>query len=172
MADDRKDPNAVALGRKGGLVGGPARAAKLSAEALSESGRKAALARWGEALPRATHQGVLSVGDIPCFVLEGTHPPKRVLSQGGLLAALGMKRGSNPNLGSDRLANFAVGKSIKPFISEALARAIKTPIKFRSNAGGSIAFGYEATALADICEAVLAAREAGALHHQQIHIAI
>lgn len=41
-----KDPAAVALGRKGGLVGGKARAAKLSAEKRSEFARRAAAARW------------------------------------------------------------------------------------------------------------------------------
>ncbi len=44
--DDGKDPAAVALGRKGGLKGGAARAAKLSAEERSEIARKAARARW------------------------------------------------------------------------------------------------------------------------------
>ncbi len=43
---DGKDPAAVALGRKGGLKGGPARAKKLSKEKLSEIGKKAAQARW------------------------------------------------------------------------------------------------------------------------------
>jgi hypothetical protein len=42
----KKDPAAVALGRKGGLKGGPARAAKMTAEERSESARKAAHARW------------------------------------------------------------------------------------------------------------------------------
>lgn len=41
-----KNPAAVALGRKGGLKGGKARAEKLSQEELSEQGRKAVLARW------------------------------------------------------------------------------------------------------------------------------
>jgi hypothetical protein len=41
-----KDPAAVALGRKGGLKGGKARAAKLTPEQRSESARKAAKARW------------------------------------------------------------------------------------------------------------------------------
>lgn len=41
-----KDPAAVALGRKGGLVGGKARAAKLTPQERSESARKAAQARW------------------------------------------------------------------------------------------------------------------------------
>jgi hypothetical protein len=44
----RKDPAAVALGRKGGKKGGPARAAKLTAEQRSESARRAVQARWGK----------------------------------------------------------------------------------------------------------------------------
>jgi hypothetical protein len=41
--------NAVAVesGRRGGLIGGKARAAKLTPEERSESARKAAQARWG-----------------------------------------------------------------------------------------------------------------------------
>jgi hypothetical protein len=45
--DAGKDPAAVALGRKGGLKGGKARAAKMTAEERAESARKAARARWG-----------------------------------------------------------------------------------------------------------------------------
>ncbi|MCA9501171.1 MAG: hypothetical protein KC588_18410 [Nitrospira sp.] len=45
MSQD-KDPNAVALGRKGGLKGGPARAAKLTPQERRESARNAAIARW------------------------------------------------------------------------------------------------------------------------------
>jgi hypothetical protein len=45
---DGKNPFAVALGRKGGLKGGPARAARLTGKQLSESARKAALARWSK----------------------------------------------------------------------------------------------------------------------------
>jgi hypothetical protein len=46
--DAGKDPAAVALGRKGGLVGGKARAAKLTPEERSEAARKAARARWSQ----------------------------------------------------------------------------------------------------------------------------
>jgi len=41
-----KDPAAVALGRKGGLKGGYARAAKMTKAQLSASAQKAAKARW------------------------------------------------------------------------------------------------------------------------------
>lgn len=44
--DEGKDPAAVALGRRGGLRGGKARAAKLSAEERSTAARNAARARW------------------------------------------------------------------------------------------------------------------------------
>lgn len=44
--DAGKDPAAVALGRKGGLKGGKARASKMTAEERSEAARKAAQARW------------------------------------------------------------------------------------------------------------------------------
>src|SRR5215831_17427990 len=45
----KKDPAAVALGRKGGKRGGPARAAKLTPKQRSESARKAVQARWAKA---------------------------------------------------------------------------------------------------------------------------
>lgn len=41
-----KDPAAVALGRKGGLKGGKARANSMTKKARSASAKKAAKARW------------------------------------------------------------------------------------------------------------------------------
>lgn len=41
-----KDPAAIARGHLGGIKGGKARAAKLTAEQRSESARRAAKARW------------------------------------------------------------------------------------------------------------------------------
>ena len=46
-AKPEKDPAAVALGRRGGLKGGHARAKALSPEQRAESAKKAAEARWG-----------------------------------------------------------------------------------------------------------------------------
>src|SRR6185312_10591031 len=48
-AAKKKNPAAVALGRKGGKKGGPARAAKLTPEQRSDSARKAVTARWSKA---------------------------------------------------------------------------------------------------------------------------
>lgn len=47
LADAGKDPAAVALGRKGGLKGGRARAESMTPEERSAAARKAAAARWG-----------------------------------------------------------------------------------------------------------------------------
>ncbi len=47
---DEKNPAAVALGRLGGLKGGPARKKKLSKKRRSEIARKAARARWGKSI--------------------------------------------------------------------------------------------------------------------------
>lgn len=44
--DEGKDPAAVALGRKGGLKGGKARAESLTPKERSASAKKAARARW------------------------------------------------------------------------------------------------------------------------------
>jgi hypothetical protein len=41
-----KDPLAVELGRRGGLKGGKARAAKMTKKQRSEAAKKAAQARW------------------------------------------------------------------------------------------------------------------------------
>ncbi len=46
--DSSKDPAAVALGRKGGAKGGPARARSLTAEERREIAYKAARARWSK----------------------------------------------------------------------------------------------------------------------------
>ena len=46
---DGKDPAAVALGRKGGLKGGKARAKKMTAAERSASALKAAKVRWSKA---------------------------------------------------------------------------------------------------------------------------
>jgi hypothetical protein len=46
LLPDGRDPAAVALGRKGGLKGGKARAASLSAKKRSEIASNAAKKRW------------------------------------------------------------------------------------------------------------------------------
>ncbi len=68
-SEDKKDPLAVELGRRGGLKGGKARAAKLTKEQRVESARKAAQARWanhqeGPAYARAPKLSGIGRGEI------------------------------------------------------------------------------------------------------------
>ncbi len=112
----------------------------------------------------------LKIGDaeIPCYILEGD---KRVLVLGGMLQALDMSQGTADKGGDgNRLAKFINTKAIREFITPTIENAILNPIQFRTTSGSN-AYGYEATILADICDAVLEARKRGTLHHQQKHIA-
>ena len=105
----------------------------------------------------------LVIGDIeiPCYVLEDE---TRVLVQRGMAGAMGMSADSGA-----RIARFTSSKVIKPYISSNLKVVIDNPVKFLTP--GGIAHGYPATLLVDLCNAVLSAREAGILQHQQLHIA-
>ena len=155
----------------GRAKGGLARAEALSPARRKEIGRKAAAARWSGEIKQATHGAAdhpLRIGEIeiPCYVLDDE---TRVLSQRGTLSGLNLARGSRD--GGDRLAAFLSGKQISPFVSNELMLAITNPIRFRHPGGGGIAFGYPATILPDICDAVLLARKAGELQKQQEHIA-
>lgn len=60
----KKDRAAVALGRKGGKKGGPARAAKLTPAQRSESARNAVQARWAKA-KKADDYEALTVAVLP-----------------------------------------------------------------------------------------------------------
>lgn len=106
--------------------------------------------------------------EIPCFVLEDD---TRVLAMTGMLKAMNMSMGRGNKPGQDRLSGFVTTKAIMPFISNELMARIKSPIVFRPPHGGSVAYGYEATILTDICDAVLEARRQGKLNVQQGHIA-
>ncbi|KDD44883.1 P63C domain protein [Bordetella bronchiseptica OSU095] len=157
----------------GRAVGGAARAKSLTPEQRSESARKAAKAKAAKAkLPVATHGSTdhpLRLGDIdiPCYVLEdGT----RLLSLTGLNGALKISSGSTRS-GDSRLVQFIESDSIRPYAKNQLAEALRKPIEFIPPHGGRSAHGYPATVLADICEGVLAAREAGPLTVSQQAIA-
>ena len=150
--------------------GGYARAKSLTPEQRRQIAQKAARARH-EVL-KATHGSEdhpLKIGDveIPCYVLEDG---RRVLQQTGLISALNMSHGGTYSTGGDRLAKFAAQGRLKSFVSEELIDRTENPIRFRTPKG-SLAHGYEATVLADLCEAILVARSEGVLQKQQEHIA-
>lgn len=120
-------------------------------------------------VPTARYGGILAIGElqIPCYVLDdGT----RVIHQRGMVNALGMSRGGSSRGGGDRLAHFVGQKTLSPFVSSDLEAVTKDPLLFKTDRGAT-AYGYDATVLADICEAILEARKQGALSKQQTHIA-
>ena len=123
----------------------------------------------GEKIPRAKYSGVLELGglEIPCHVLEDG---RRVLVQRKMVNALGMARGGSSKGGGDRLAHFVSGKVISSFINPELLAVTQNPSKFITPKG-SIAYCYEATILADLCDAVFEANKQGKLQTQQKHIA-
>lgn len=157
--------------------GGKARARNLNKERRSEIARRAADSRWAKegkpATPHATHGSEdhpLRIGEIeiPCFVLSDG---RRVLTTNGMIRALGLSKGGGDKvLGGNRLARFSAGKSILPFVSEQVKGGMSNPIDFRLP-NGVPANGFDATLLADLCEVVLAARNAGALMPQQLPVA-
>ena len=156
----------------GKAKGGLARAEALSPDQRIEIARKAALARWDNDLPKAEFGAPdrpLRIGnwEVPCYVLADK---RRVLVQRGVMDALDMSQGTAGRGGGDRLAKFVATKALNPFVSNELAQVIKIPIIFQTT-NGSRAYGYEATVLADLCDAVLEARKQGKLHYQQEHIA-
>lgn len=157
----------------GRAKGGKATAERMTPLQKAERARKAAAGRWGEKIYKATHgsaENPLRIGEveIPCYVLEDG---RRVLSLGGMVKAMGMTIGGAGGGEGDRLTSFAAGKAISPFISKDLATRMRSPVRFQAPTGGTPATGYEATILADLCDAVLATRKAGALLRQQEHIA-
>ncbi len=152
---------------KGRAKGGVARAAKLTKEERSAIARKGGLARQagksdGPKLPHAVYKGVLKLADleIPCFVLDDG---RRVISGRGLTTAIGMKgRGQG-------IARIQGLKALKSLENNHLPLAIETPIQFTGNSPkvGATSDGFEATVLQELCEALLKARDAGALATEQ-----
>ena len=108
--------------------------------------------------------------EIPAYVLEDE---TRVLSQRGFIGALAMSPGSRGKRtnGDDRIVDFISGNALAPHATGKNLAMIRHPILFTPPHGGRTAYGYPATLLTDICDIVLAARQAGDLLPQQQHIA-
>jgi hypothetical protein len=160
----------------GRAVGGRARMEKLSPEERRDQAKSAAAARWSKKdVLRATHGSAdrpLIIGGMPldCYVLEdGT----RVVSQRSMIRALGLTRGGARHdnelsrIGA-QLPRFAALIWLKPFLGNDLELALSQPILFQPQGGTS--YGYPATILADICDAILRARDAKATGPRQANI--
>jgi hypothetical protein len=126
-------------------------------------------------LPKATHEGVLNIGNIelPCAVLEdGT----RLISERGVIKALGGKRGGShwrrkkQNPDGANMPIYLSANNLTPFINEVFGAAPIEPMNYETLSGVT-AHGLLADRLHEVCEVWLKAREADALHHSQHHIA-
>ena len=154
--------------------GGVARAESLSAERRREIAIAGAAARKVLAsLPKATHGTAdhpLKIGDIPipAYVLDNE---VRVLSQRGLSSGVGLSTGGAQEGGEPRIIVFLRALEQKGLEINDLIARLKSPIEFLPPGGGRSAYGYEATMLADICDAVLEARKKGYLTERQTNIA-
>ncbi len=88
-----------------------------------------------------------------------------------MIQALGMSPGGNvKQRGPDRLVRFLQSKGIRPHVPDVGLARVAAPLDLKTPKNGR-AHGYEAMALADICDAVLAARRTGTINPQQEHIA-
>lgn len=106
----------------------------------------------------------LKLGDteVPCYVLEdGT----RVLSGRAIQKAIGYNGSSG-----DWLKKFVLQKKISQAINPEIIAGLSESIKFeRRDSGGSqpITYGYEATKLIDLCDALIDLNKAGVLNDSQ-----
>jgi hypothetical protein len=151
-------------------AGGTARAAKLTARERSEIARAGAKAKWSKAgvaiktIPSAQYGSPdkpLRIGktEIPCYVLDDE---RRVLVQRGLQTGIGMSTSGGVG-GAHRMARFIASLEAKGVHTNDLSVRMSNPILFRLASRGAMAYGYEATILTEICDAVLEARKIGAL---------
>lgn len=158
--------------------GGEERARRLSPEERKRIAAAGAQARWAKADPTrgtllkaicGSPEEPANIGGvpIPCYVLEDE---TRVLTAGGTIDGMGLARGGSMIAGMNRLELFISRDRIKPFVSNALAERIHSPIVFLTPTG-SKAYGYNAEILVELCETVLKAREKGVLQKQQLRIA-
>lgn len=157
-------------------LGGKARAEKLPKDTRSAIASAAAKARWtkesatGE-LPKATHQGELTIGDIviPCAVLEDG---RRVVSEHGVTTALGSRSGASKRIKKSAedeglsLPIFLAPSQLKDHITNELLEGPLQPVVYKN--GRRRVIGYNAEVLPAACDIWLRAREAGTLQKQQL----
>lgn len=154
--------------------GALARANALTREQRVEIAAGAARARWNPDIPKAEFYGELKIGDqlIPCAVLpDGT----RVLSRRGVMKALGRTIGGadykKEEKGGGKLPVFLGPSSLEPYVSDDLMKAVSEPIVYRQGKGGGVGYGLEASALPEVCDVWLKARDAGVLSDAQLAVA-
>lgn len=156
--------------------GGAARARSLSREDRQRIAKNAALARWAKipdptGLPRASHQGLLKIGDVEIEVYR-LHDGRRLIAKGAMARALNLK-----SEGGNAFLRTVTRKGVRSAISDSLWEKIENPIIFNhlgfDPAGQTgTADGYEATTLIEVCDALIEARNEKLLATSQKFLAI
>jgi hypothetical protein len=156
-------------------MGGVARDKALTPERRREIARQGGLAKSlakKAAMPKATHRGTFKEKfdiDVECYVLDDERKTA-VISRRGMGAALKLTGSGHA------LPRFLQGDKIRNHVGAELAQKLANPLVFQlssvvSNLPPSDVHGYDVTILIDICNAILAADEAGDLLKRQQHLA-
>jgi len=158
--------------------GGKLRAERLAPERRREIARQGGVTRWkrsiapeGTIVRKAIASGILKLADIPCAVLDDDENT-RVLTQAGFLRALGRfpyPKSANRQ-GLVHLPAFLSARNLEPFISNDLISS-STPIIFDTGVGGSLALGFKAQLLPQVCWVYHEAEMRNVLIPSQKHIA-
>ena len=141
--------------------GGKARAMALTKEQLSESGRKAAAARWS--LPRVEFEGELPLPGIVPMSVANLDDGRRVVTAKALLEALGRPwKGAYQRTG---LPSFLDAKNLEPFITDDVRKCLDS-VEYLGKRGQKIT-GYVAQLIPEVCRVYLSANEAGVITNKR-----
>lgn len=155
--------------------GGVSRMNQLTPKERSELGKKGYQEKINPSIPKATHSGILKIGEteLECAVVKMPNGEvKRLLLSKGVLLAMG--RGKIG--GSDRkraealnLPIFLNASNLKPFIPSEMEKWVE-PIYFKKGSGKPKP-GYDYRVLTSACETYLRARDQNALSKDQMELA-
>lgn len=160
------------------VKGAMARAAKLSPERRKEIASMGASARWRSSPLKASHVGILTIGNLKLDVAN-LPDGRRVVSEAAIMRALGRgysghysQRDASAEVeGSAVLPRYMAPLALKPFIPNDLLDLLSEPIAYLppdSAPGSKVMYkGIEDRALPKICRVWMAASKAGKLNSAQ-----
>ena len=157
--------------------GGKARSKRLTPQRRSEIAIQAAQKRWAKLndpsnLPRASHRGLLPIGDVEVEVYR-LHDGRRLIAKAAIARALNLK-----SEGGSAFLRTITRKGVRSAISEELWKTIDNPIFFNYldtdlvDSQSGTADGYEATTLIEVCDALLQAKTDKLLKPSQAFLAV
>lgn len=157
--------------------GGRARARSLTSEERRQIAIRAAQARWAKLddptnLPRASHQGLLPIGDVEIEVYR-LKDGRRLIAKAAMAKALNLK-----SEGGNAFLRTVTRKGVRSAINDDLWQKIENPIVFKyldtdlEDTQGGTADGYEATTLIEVCDVLIQARNEKLLAPSQAFLAV